>query len=121
MRLLWVTLFAGFTILNLYALASDGPVQLLAYLGRLGAWGIVATVDLIIALLISITWTYRDARSRGISAIPFIALTLLTGSLGVLLYLAIYSGQSASSAERSPITSGDEAPRTGQHWAAGEG
>jgi hypothetical protein len=40
-----------------------------------------------IALAMISVWLYRDAKRRGKSATPYIALTLATGSLGPLLYL----------------------------------
>jgi hypothetical protein len=40
----------------------------------------------ILAVLASI-WMVRDARERGLSAWPFILVTLVAGSFGPLLYL----------------------------------
>ena len=93
MRILWISALIGFATLNVYALAAGGVAEFFAYLGRLGPWGIVATADLLLALLIGITWMWRDGRTRGISTAPFIALTLATGSLGLLLYLAVHGGR----------------------------
>ena len=104
MRILWATLFVGFTALNVYAFASEGLLELAAYLGRLGAWGVVATADLMLALLVSISWTWRDARSRGISPTPFVVLTLMTGSLGLLLYVAVHSGKGPSDTGAELVT-----------------
>jgi hypothetical protein len=96
-RILWAALFVGFGLLNVYAVAFTGLAEFGAYLARLGAWGTVATVDLVLALLIGITWTWRDANRRGISPAPFVALTILTGSLGLLLYLAVHGRKEAAS------------------------
>ncbi len=108
--ILWATLFVGFALLNVYAFVSGGLAELIAYLSRLGPWGIVASADLILALLIGITWTWRDAHIRDVSPVPFVVLTLLTGSLGLLLYLSVHSRR-APGADRTPIAAGQLAPR----------
>jgi hypothetical protein len=87
MRTIWAILLIAFVALNLYALISAGVGALISYPTALPAWGVVATVDLVLALCVGIYWTALDARSRGVSALPFIILTLLTGSVGLLAYL----------------------------------
>jgi len=49
--------------------------------------GATAFVDLAIALVLVIAWMGDDARERKVSALPFIFLTLVLGSVGPLLYL----------------------------------
>ena len=49
--------------------------------------GLLLSVDLTIALTLAIVWVWHDARARGVSPIPYVLLTLLTGSAGPLLYL----------------------------------
>ncbi len=44
-------------------------------------------VDLIIALSFVMSWMWRDAKSRGISPVPYVVMTLLLGSIGPLVYL----------------------------------
>lgn len=46
-----------------------------------------AFADLVIALSLIIAWMVRDARARGISAVPYVVLTLALGSVGPLAYL----------------------------------
>lgn len=43
--------------------------------------------DLTIALSLVLTWLWQDARDRGVSPLPYVALTLCFGSVGPLLYL----------------------------------
>ncbi len=87
MKAIWIALLAGFAALTVYAIAVGGWSGLMAYLGSLGPWGALATVDLLIALFIAIVFIVRDAAARKINAVPYVFLTLLTGSLGVLVYL----------------------------------
>src|SRR5213594_2649407 len=48
---------------------------------------VTAFADLVIALSLIVAWMWRDARERGVSAIPYVLLTLGFGSVGPLLYL----------------------------------
>lgn len=43
--------------------------------------------DLVLALSVCAYFIYRDAKQRGIAPLPYVALTLGTGSFGPLLYL----------------------------------
>jgi Terpene cyclase DEP1 len=63
-----------------------------------GYWGILRPhfqstgagqvfADLVIALSLVMMWLVRDARASGRSAWPWIAVTLVAGSFGPLLYL----------------------------------
>ena len=60
----------------------------------------LVTFDLLIALGISTAWMVNDAKRRGVSVWPFIALTLSTGSTGPLLY-AILKLRAEGAAERT--------------------
>ena len=63
-----------------------------------GYWGIVAPhfqsfgagqvfADLVIALVLVMTWMWRDARATGRNPWPWIIATLALGSFGPLVYL----------------------------------
>jgi hypothetical protein len=63
-----------------------------------GYWGIIAPhfqsfggaqvfTDLVIALTLAMVWMWHDAKAMGRNAWPWIALTLLAGSFGPLIYL----------------------------------
>ena len=51
---------------------------------------VAVLVDLTIALTFVSIWMWRDARRRGITVAPFLAVTALLGSIGPLLYLVIH-------------------------------
>jgi hypothetical protein len=88
MRAIWLTLLVGFAALNVWALASAGWGGVVAYFTTMGPIDLVAAVDLVIALLIGIVLIARNARERSLDFRPFVLLTVLTGSLGLLGYLS---------------------------------
>lgn len=76
-----------------------GTISVFA-LQEVGYWGILephfqswgqgqVLADLVIACLLACIWMVRDAPSRGLSAWPFVAVTLVAGSFGPLAYLVI--------------------------------
>ncbi|MBY0588336.1 DUF2834 domain-containing protein [bacterium] len=63
-----------------------------------GFWGILAPhfqstgagqvfADLVIALVLVLTWLWRDARATGRNPWPWVVATLMLGSFGPLVYL----------------------------------
>ena len=69
-----------------------------AALWQHGYWGILAPhfqswggaqvlLDLVIALVLVLTWLWNDARTSGRNPWPWIGITLVAGSFGPLLYL----------------------------------
>jgi hypothetical protein len=79
----------GFGALNVYAVVSAGLAGLGTAVVGVNAWSAVLVTDLAIALAMVCVWVYRDAKRRGKSPAPYIALTLATGSIGPLLYLLV--------------------------------
>jgi len=77
---------ASFVALTLYAVYHHGYVAFFQ-LHTFNAIGVQIFVDLVLALCIILWWMVRDARTRGISPIPFVVLTLALGSIGPMLYL----------------------------------
>ena len=61
--------------------------------------GFTAFLDLLIALVLVMVWMGNDARERNASAIPYVILTVLLGSVGPLIYLIRRFGDQA---EREP-------------------
>ncbi len=54
--------------------------------------GQLAAFDILISLSLATVWMVRDARRRGVSVLPYLALTLTTGSAGPLLYVIRHRG-----------------------------
>ena len=77
---------ADFAALNVYVVYHYGYVgfyeRVLA-----NAATTAALVDLVIALGLVSVWMWQDARDRGWSALPYLVLTLVFGSVGPLVYL----------------------------------
>lgn len=84
----WLLAFVlvDFSALSAYAIYQIGYVGFAeAMTANIGT--IAAMVDLTIALSLIGVWMWNDAKARGISALPYLALTLALGSVGPLLYL----------------------------------
>ncbi len=87
-RLIILTIaLSGFGVLTSLALIDVGYLGILEPHFR--SWGAAQVfADLVIVCVLSCIWMRYDARERGISAWPFILITLVAGSFGPLLYLA---------------------------------
>jgi hypothetical protein len=120
-RLLWIALLVEFAALNVYLLSTHDWAGILTFLGNLGPWGTLAVVDLLIALGIGIAWMWRDARLRGIAPLPYAALTVFTGSLGMLAYLVRYGLGEAPSAASGRNTSASMGCAPASSQDAGQG
>jgi len=80
------TALAAISAANAYAIYWYGVVGLFQ-LGLANAATVSVAIDLTIALGLVLSWLIVDARERGVSALPFVVLTLGLGSIGPLLYL----------------------------------
>jgi len=95
-----VTVIVGFGVLSALALADVGYLGILEPHFR--SWGGAQVfTDLVIALSLICIWMLIDARERGLSAWPFIVITLVLGSFGPLLYLVAREMRSTT---RSPVS-----------------
>ena len=103
MRSTWAAIMVAFAALNAWALAVAGLDGIVAYLTTLSPIGIVATVDLVLWLLVGITFVVRHARRRAVDARPWVALTLVTGSIGLLAYLARHDGSARGGVTRDEL------------------
>lgn len=91
-----VPVTAAFTVLTGLALADVG------YLGILDphfrSWGGAQVfADLTILALLSCFWMAADSRTSRVPAWPFVLLTLIAGSYGILLYLIVRAGRGRGS------------------------
>ena len=92
--ILIVTLI-GFSILTGVALYDHGYFGiLLPHFQTFG--GAQVLVDLIIALSLFLVWMWQDAKTLGRNPYLWLALTLVTGSIGQLIYLITRKNQSQS-------------------------
>jgi hypothetical protein len=86
--------FSGLTGLALMDVGYFGIIE-----PHFKSWGAAQVfVDLVILAVLSCLWMIRDARARGVSAWPFIAITLVLGSFGPLFYLAAREWRGGTSA-----------------------
>ena len=87
-KILIAFVLADFTMLTVYALNQFGLIGLFDAVFA-NAATITAFADLVIALSLAMIWMWQDARKRGVSALPYCAVTLVAGSVGPLLYLLL--------------------------------
>lgn len=81
-----VAVIVAFGVLSAFALADVGYLGIIEpHFKRWGAGQVFA--DLVIALVLAMIWMVNDARTSGVSAWPFLVLTLVAGSFGILFYL----------------------------------
>jgi hypothetical protein len=81
-----LAVIAVFGALSARALIDVGYFGIIAPHFR--SWGEAQVLaDLVILAVLACRWMARDARARGTTAWPFIAVTMVAGSLGPLLYL----------------------------------
>ena len=78
----------AFADLNAYVVWQHGYVGFWQAITA-NAATMAALVDLTIALGLVTVWMWRDARRRGVTLLPYLALTATLGSIGPLLYLVV--------------------------------
>jgi hypothetical protein len=83
--LLTITI-ALFGLLTAAALWQTGILGILDWHVKTFGGGQVFA-DLVIALTLAMVWMWHDAKATGRNVWPWIALTLVTGSFGPLIYL----------------------------------
>ena len=80
-----------FVLLTVYVGAVEGVEGLIAFLS-LNGWAVQVSADLVIGLGLVLVWIYGDTRRRGKAFWPWLTATLLTGSIGPLLYFVLRPG-----------------------------
>ena len=95
--LVLVVVIALFGALSATALLNVGYFGIIApHFKSWGAGQVLA--DLVIMCVLGCIWMVYDAPKRGLSAWPFVILTLVAGSFGPLLYLLLREVRSTSAA-----------------------
>ena len=85
-RPILIAILIPFSILTALALWTHGYWGIFKpHFESLGGGQVL--VDLVIALSLVMIWMWRDAKDKGRNIWPWIAITLLAGSFGPLLYL----------------------------------
>lgn len=85
-RALAIIILIPFSLLTLYAIAEVGYIGIFDY-HRHSPAGWQVFVDLVIALLLVLTWLIPEAKKAGRNPWPWVVITLFMGSIGPLLYL----------------------------------
>lgn len=94
-RTLALVLLVPFALLTLYALQQVGYVGIFDYHRHSPAgWQVFA--DLVIALVLVLSWMIPEARKAGRNPWPWVVATVFLGSIGPLLYLALGRGDPAA-------------------------
>jgi hypothetical protein len=83
-----ILLFGALTCVPLYEYGYFGIFELVLA----NSATVQVSVDPVIALSLLCVWIWSDAKECGISPVPFILITVLTGSFGPLLYFFRRSG-----------------------------
>jgi len=85
-KIILMITFTGFTILTGIALYHHGYYGIIEpHFQTFG--GAQVLVDLVISLCLFLVWMWQDAKNSGRNPILWLILTILTGSIGPLLYL----------------------------------
>ena len=93
-RTLAIAILIPFTLLTLYAVSQVGYIGIFEYqLHSPAGWQVIA--DLVIALVLALTWLVPEARRNGRNPWPWVVLTLVAGSFGPLFYL-VFGGRDLS-------------------------
>ena len=85
-RTLAIFILIPFSLLTAYAIAQVGYIGIFDY-HRHSPAGWQVFIDLVIALVLVLTWLIPEAKKAGRNPWPWVAITLVMGSFGPLLYL----------------------------------
>ena len=94
-RTLAIVILIPFLVLTAYSVAQVGYFGLFEYhLHSPAGWQVFT--DLVIALILVLTWLIPEARRNGRNPWPWVGATLCLGSIGPLLYLVWFGGDNAA-------------------------
>jgi hypothetical protein len=78
-------LLAVFGAFSMWVVGTQGYFGFIELAGR-ERWALQMLIDLVIALSFAVGWMVTDARKRGIASWPYVVVTVVLGSIGVLAY-----------------------------------
>ena len=81
----WI-LFVPFLLVSITAVQQFGYMGIINH-GLVNSAGWQILLDLVIACLLLLTWIIPDAKANNRNPWPFVAITVVLGSFGPLLYL----------------------------------
>lgn len=96
-KLLPLAVFVPFTLFSTMVIARHGYFGFITLALR-EPWAMQMLLDLAIAVFMVGTWLRRDARSRGINAVPYLVALPFLGSVAALAYL-VHRGYAATETE----------------------
>lgn len=101
MRLLLALLvFVGFTGWTISIILAHGLFGFLTLAAR-EPWAMQLSIDLLLALFVSMAWVRSDAKQRGLPWVPYVVLAPVLGSPPVLAYV-VHRELAALRAQRAP-------------------
>ena len=90
-RIVAIAFLIPFLVLTAYAVLEVGYVGIFQYhLPSPAGWQVFA--DLVISLMLLLTFLVPDARAKGLNIWPWVIGTFFLGSISPLIYLALYGG-----------------------------
>ena len=100
-RIMAIMILIPFSVLSLYAIAQVGYIGIFDYHRHSSAgWQVFA--DLVIALVLILSWLIPHARANGRNPWIWVAITLATGCIGPLLYLVTLKTSTHEQSQAQP-------------------
>jgi hypothetical protein len=103
---------AGFFLFSVRVMLSDGPFGFVTEHTRngLSGWSAQVAIDLFTSLTLGLFFAVPQARKHGIRPLPWIVLTVLLGSIGLLAFAArlLYAREAASNDSNGNARVGSE-------------
>jgi hypothetical protein len=96
-------ILAGFGAFSLWVVYGHGYTGFLTLAGR-EPWALQMLLDLVLGLSFAVGWMRGDAKRRGLSAWPYIVVTLFLGSIGLLAYVVRRGLGAGAPGAPAPVT-----------------
>lgn len=88
----------AFLAYSVWVMVTDGPFGFVAEHTR-NPWGVQIGIDLVASVAVGLCFAVVKARKAGVRPVPWVVLTVLTGSIGLLAFCArlLYVGPERAS------------------------